>query len=743
MDQQLSSFIVSIDDTIQVALTKIDTNTKGFVICLDKALKCSGVLTDGDVRRYLLNLTDVELRNLPVHKVMNSDFVFKIVDENTNSFNFSKIKFVPVVDKDMRLLGINYDNENSVSIDGRHISRSSKPFVIAEVGNNHNGKIDIGYKLIECAKTAGADCVKFQHRDLDNLYKDQGVNDISADLGTQYTKNLIRKFQLGFDDLVKLFDYCKELEMIPLCTPWDIQTVDLLENYGMPAYKIASADLNNFPLFKRIKRTNKPVIVSTGMASEVEVLAAFDFLNLNKMNHILLHCNSTYPAPFSHINLKYIKKLLNLSDGPVGYSGHERGTHVSAAAIALGATVIERHITTDKNAEGADHKASLLPEEFNELIQGIQEVWQASRATHTNRVISQGEMMNRHNLSKSIVAKDIIKKGQTISEDFLLIRSPGIGLAPNRIGDLIGKRAHRNINVGDFFYETDIISEKKTYFRKTGKRPIGIPVRYHDFALLKETGNFDFVEFHLSYSDLNVKISDYIKKGGLKNFVVHAPELFADDHLLDLASQIEIYRGQSIQYLQKTIDITVEIRELLGLSNKPNVVVNMGGFSRNGFSSKHETKMGYDLIYDSLERVDHSEVTICAQTMPPFPWHFGGQQYHNLFINPEEILEFSLQSGTYICLDTSHTLMASKYFNFDFFDAVSKLSPIIKHIHLADAIGYDQEGVKLGQGELDIVRFKKMIDEKIPNVPLICETWQGHVNSGQGFLEDLAFYQAL
>lgn len=743
MYDYLASFVVSIDDTISVALTKIEKNERGFVICIDNNQACVGVLTDGDVRRYLINLVDVQTQEVPVSKVMNKEFIFKKLGNKVELFDKSKINFVPVVDQDMRLVGIDFDNESSVTIGTRHISRSSKPFVIAEVGNNHNGDIDVGYKLIEYAKKAGVDCVKFQHRDMASLYKDQGVNDISADLGTQYTKNIIRKYQLDFKDLVKLFDYCKKLNLIPLCTPWDLHSVDQLEDYGMLAYKVASADMNNYPLLKRIKTTNKPMIISTGMAMDEEVLAVFEFLNTNNITHILLHCNSTYPAPFAHINLKYITRLLELSNGPVGYSGHERGTHVSAAAIALGATVIERHITTDRNAEGADHKASLLPEEFKELVSGINEVWQASSGKVKKRKISQGEMINRHNLSKSIVANGPIKKGQKISEDLLLVRSPGIGLSPNRMGELIGKTAYRNIRSGDFLYETDITSKKRIIFKNSTKRPLGIPVRYHDFASLNAIGLFDFVEFHLSYSDLSIKIDSYINSGDLKSFVVHAPELFANDHLLNLASRDPNYRRESIQYLQETIDVTLEIRTRLGLSGKINIIVNMGGFSENGFASKDDIKVAYDLIHNSLTEIDHSEVTICAQTMPPFPWHFGGQQYHNLFIQPDEILKFSHESGTKICLDTSHTLMASNYFKFDFFDAVSKLSPIIKHIHLADAVGYDQEGVKLGRGELDIVRFKKTIDKLMPDVPLICETWQGHINFGQGFLEDLVFYQSL
>ncbi|MEI2420999.1 N-acetylneuraminate synthase family protein, partial [Arthrospira platensis SPKY2] len=188
------------------------------------------------------------------------------------------------------------------------------------------------------------------------------ANDAKEDLGAQYTLDLLSRFQLTPEEMLQAFDYCRESGILPLCTPWDIKTVKLLENYRMPAYKVASADLTNHDLLKALVDTGKPLICSTGMSTESEIKESVALLQKMGAMYVLLHCNSTYPAPFKDINLNYLDKLAKIGNCPVGYSGHERGYHVAIAAVAKGAKVIEKHFTLDKTMEGNDHKVSLLPE---------------------------------------------------------------------------------------------------------------------------------------------------------------------------------------------------------------------------------------------------------------------------------------------------------------------------------------------------------------------------------------------
>ena len=305
--------------------------------------------------------------------------------------------------------------------------------MIAEIGNNHNGNIDLAKKMVEEAVHSGADCVKFQMRNMASVYKNQGkTRDDSADLGAQYVFNLLEKFQLENDELLKIFDFVESFGVTALCTPWDMDSLAVLESYGMPAYKVASADLTNTPLLYGLSETGKPLFCSTGMSTEVEINQAAQFLDQHLVEYVLLHCNSTYPAPLADVNLRYLKRLQKIGGGIVGYSGHELGTEVALAAVAMGAKVVEKHFTLDKTMEGNDHKVSLTPSEFKQMTTSIRRVEEAMGEIQ-DRTLSQGEMINRETLAKSLVANQRIEPGDQIIREAIDVKSPGQGLAPYRL----------------------------------------------------------------------------------------------------------------------------------------------------------------------------------------------------------------------------------------------------------------------------------------------------------------------
>ncbi|MDV7391212.1 N-acetylneuraminate synthase family protein, partial [Arthrospira platensis SPKY1] len=229
-----------------------------------------------------------------------------------------------------------------------------------------------------------------------------------------------------------------------------------------------------------------------------------------------------------------------------GYSGHERGYHVAIAAVAKGAKVIEKHFTLDKTMEGNDHKVSLLPEEFKAMVEGIRQVEQALGVGGERRP-SQGELMNRENLAKSLVINCDLTVGQEITAEMIEVKSPGRGLQPNRKSELIGKKAKRNFHTGDFFFISDLEDEQIKPRPYKFSRPWGVPVRYHDFQSILTKSNPDFLEFHLSYKDLEENIEKYFDKSYDLDLVVHSPELFAGDHILDLCAKDDNYREQSIR----------------------------------------------------------------------------------------------------------------------------------------------------------------------------------------------------
>jgi sialic acid synthase SpsE len=417
---------------------------------------------------------------------------------------------------------------------GQHEIGSGRTYVIAEIGNNHNGNLERAIELIDLALDAGADAVKFQMRHLDQVYRQRTLRKDGEDLGTEYVLDLLRRFELTVDEHRQLSDYCRAKDVPYLCTPWDAISVDVLESFGVPAYKVASADLTNLPLLDHLLQTFKPLILSTGMSTPEEVQTTVAFLGKRNAQFAMLHCNSTYPAPLHDINLKWMEQLRKIHP-LVGYSGHERGINVSLAAVALGAAIIERHFTIDRTMEGPDHAASLTHAEFKRMIEGVREI-EASLGTGQSRTLSQGEMINRENLGKSLVAANALSKGTKLEAAHIKVRSPGQGLSPQRYEELLGKTLQRDMDEESFFYPSDLNESRIEPGKYRFDRPWGVPVRYHDFAEYSSRINPDIWEFHLSYSDMDLDPSAFLIGTYEAGFVVHAPELFSGSRLMDLAS---------------------------------------------------------------------------------------------------------------------------------------------------------------------------------------------------------------
>ena len=604
-------------------------------------------------------------------------------------------------------------------------------FVIAEIGNNHNGSVEKAKQLVDVAVSAGADCVKFQIRNMSHVYRESSLKKTGDDLGTEYVLDLLEKFQLSAAEHELLRKYCDDAGIRYICTPWDITSVELLEQFEVPAYKIASADLTNWPLINRVVETGKPIILSTGMSAENEVAEIAFRLKEKKSDFALLHCNSTYPAPFSDINLRWMQKLKKHSD-ITGYSGHERGSAVSLGAVALGAQIIERHLTLDRNMEGPDHAASLEPDEFIDLVKGVREI-EVALGDGNERRVSQGEMINRENLSKSLVASRALNKGHILSEADFLVRSPGMGVSPLRLQEFLGKPLVRKKCKEDYFFESDISLAVYRPRRYSFSRPWGIPVRYHDFSDYNKLVSPSIFEFHLSYSDMMLDISKYLDGQYDCDFAVHAPELFSESRLMDLTSEDEAYRQFSIDQTQAVIDIARELKSYFPKTQCPLIIANVGGFSMDEPIPVAERGRLYDIFAESLEKLDTSGVELIPQTMAPFPWHFGGQRYQNLFVDADEIVAWCRTLSLRMCLDVSHSKLACNYFGWDFENFIEKVSPLSGHLHLGDASGVNGEGLQIGAGEIDFSALLEKLNALCPDASFIPEIWQGHKNGGEGF----------
>jgi N-acetylneuraminate synthase len=516
-----------------------------------------------------------------------------------------------------------------------------------------------------------------------------------------------------------------------MCTPWDEPSVEALMGMDVPAMKLASADLSNPYLIKKASSAGVPLILSTGMSYEHEIERAIHQLNDLRVPFGLLHCNSAYPAPESDIQLPYISRLRQLHP-IIGYSGHERGTAITMAAVALGACIVERHITLDRSLEGPDHLASLEPTEFKQLVEGIRSIEEALRWEGPARHVSQGELLNRENLAKSVVAKRLIQPGEIFHEDSFLVASPGQGLAPYRLPDLIGKKAQRSIGQGDFLFESDITGQGMVKRQYTFPVPWGIPVRYHDFVDFAQRVDPDLFEFHLSYRDLSIDPKPYLSITQCTRLVVHAPELFEDSELLDLASNDEDYRTRSIHNLQRVVDATLAIAPFFPRADSLLIVGNVGGFSADKpFPLEHRATL-YERFHDSCKKIRWGGTELIPQNMAPFPWHFGGQRHQNIFMMPDELVHQAKTFGLRICLDLAHLQMTCNHFKMDFQKALDALLPYTAHLHISDAAGTNGEGVIMGTGDVEWPPAWRSICAA-HGVSFIPEVWQGHKDHGAGF----------
>ncbi len=321
-------------------------------------------------------------------------------------------------------------------------------FIIAEAGVNHNGNLEIAKKLIDVAVESGADAVKFQ------TFKAENLVNFYAEMAEYQKKNLgkvksqiemLKELELSFDDFEELKKYCDEKEIIFLSTPFDIESARFLRDLGLDIFKIASGEITNYPLLKEIGSYGKQIILSTGMADLGEIEDALDVLieNGTKEEDItVLHCNTEYPTPFEDVNLRAMLTIKEAFKVNVGYSDHTPGIEVPVAAVALGAVVIEKHFTLDKELPGPDHKASLEPYELKAMVNAIRNIEKA--LGNGIKKPSKSEKKNISVARKSIVAKRDIKKGEIFTEENLTVKRPGTGISPMRWKEIIGKKAPRD-----------------------------------------------------------------------------------------------------------------------------------------------------------------------------------------------------------------------------------------------------------------------------------------------------------
>jgi len=609
-----------------------------------------------------------------------------------------------------------------IKIGDRLVGDGHPTYVIAEIGVNHNGILDYAIRLIDASVEAGADAVKFQKRKLEKIYPLKYLENANVgEKNLNYLLPILQRVELSDEDYYRLVDYCQQKGITFMCSAFDEDSADFVESLGVPAFKTASADMINLPLLDYLSQKNKPIIASTGMSRWDEVVTTVDFLKEREVEFALLHCNSAYPAAFGDINMRFMERLREF-DVPVGYSGHERGIAVSTVASALGACIIERHITLDRTMDGPDHAASLEPQGFGKMVRDIRQVSE-SMGTGKEKYFTMGEILNREVLAKSLVATRHIEPGEKISRDMVTVKGPGQGLSPQRYTQLVGRVVDRMIEADDPFLPRDLGQSITLDIEHTLPMDWGFVVRFNDFRNMLHF-NPHLLEFHFTDKDLD---DTYPGDDLDVQLVVHAPE-FWGNHLVDLCTFDEDQRRASVEILQRGINVTRDMAP--HFKGMPKVVVHPGAASLDQPITDH--KGLYDNLRRSVEELDFNDVELLIENLPPHPWYFGGQWLTNAFMDMYEIRDFLDSMGLMTCYDTSHHKLYCNLANVDFYEQVGVILPYVSHLHLSDASGIDGEGLQICEGNIDWVKFFEVAGDY--HGTMIPEIWRGHQRGGEGFL---------
>ena len=333
------------------------------------------------------------------------------------------------------------------------LNKNQIPLIIAEAGINHNGKLINAFKLIDAAKKAGANYVKFQ------IYKTENLVDKKIGLANYQKKNLkkkisqysmLKKYSLGFDKFLKIIKYCNKKKIKFIATPFDLDSLKFLKQNRVNIIKISSSDINNFEILSEVTKYNTDLILSSGLSDIKEIKGTLDFLykkKFKKKKLTLLHCTSNYPTPIIDANLNVIKSLKKNLKINIGYSDHTRSLLSGAIAVSLGANIIEKHITLGNTLPGPDHKASLNPKDFKIYVDNINQVKKLLGSF--KKKLNKSEILTKKIVSRFIVAKKFIKKGEIFTKDNITCKRTFYGISPNKWLKILGKKSKKNFKIDE------------------------------------------------------------------------------------------------------------------------------------------------------------------------------------------------------------------------------------------------------------------------------------------------------
>ena len=603
-------------------------------------------------------------------------------------------------------------------------------YVISEIGVNHNGSLEEALKLIDASADAGVDAVKFQKRNLEKIYSKKILDDPnSAEWSLDYLIPLLKEVELSKDDYYVIKDRCEELGLDLIVTPFDEDSAEFVASLDITAFKIASADMINFGLIDKCASYGKPLIISTGMWEESDIRKCAEYYDQKGINYAFLLANSTYPSPYESLSLGFLETLKSIHP-IVGYSGHERGIFIPAVAVGFGARIIEKHITFDREATGPDHKASMYPEDFKNMVDNMRQI---ELALGTEKEVNQAETLAKESFAKSAFTINELKKGHVLTKEDVVFRSPGKGIYVHEIEQYYGKTLQRDIKQDHYISSTDFEEERKVedWPNFTFWKQWGVKCRFHDFeeySALKTP----VIEFHCSETDLNVDFQGGTKDSSL---IVHAPEI-VDRKLVDLCSDDQDIVNLSVEILQKSIDKTLDIARRFP-KEKPKIVMHLGGMSLDHVVGEKPNELMIERSIDNFKRLkfNPSDIDVLPENLPPRPWYLGGQWFQYGFMPAEDMIRFCEHFGLGMTFDMCHAGLYCNHSGVDLADYASQVKHLVSHMHISDAKGIDGEGVQIGDGNIE---FEKVLNElKEQSHSWVTEIWSGHLHHGAGTCKSL------
>lgn len=601
-------------------------------------------------------------------------------------------------------------------------------YVIAEVGINHDGFLDEALRLVDAAHACGVDAVKFQKRNLEELYTKTILDrPNSAEWTFDYLIPILKEVELSHADYRRIKDKCDHLGLDLIITPFDISSVRFAGQLGVSGFKIASADLVNGALIRECATFGLPLIISTGMWSGDQVQKAVTTVRRTiDVDFFLLLANSTYPTPYESINLGFITRLAEMHEF-VGYSGHERGTFIPIAAAALGARIVEKHITFDRHATGPDHKASMLPSEFMEMTRQLRLL---ELAMGVEKTVNQAEKLAKEAFAKSPYAIKKLAKGHKILVEDFVFQSPGKGLDLQEFDELLGHRLTRDIWEGELLSREHLSADAKggeDWDIPKFTRNWGIKCRFHDFEEYQKLQS-PVIEFHCSEADLDIDF-----QGGSKDsqLVIHAPEIFGRT-LVDLCSEDKNVVKGSLEVLQRALDKTASLYKNFPL-HRPKFVVHLGGMTLDHAAHDVPTQLMMDRATENFKQLIFSdEIEILPENLPPRPWYLGGQWFQYGFMEPEDMVKFCQHFGFDMTFDICHASLFCNARQTPLIDYARRVLPHTSHLHISDAIGIDGEGIQIEEGQINFAEVLEEVGRSQKTLSWVTEIWSGHLNNGSG-----------